>query len=111
MSGIIKKNKNLFGEEVTLVIPEECKRLVEEVLRENAQARNDDMELYIEVWKKQGIIPEWEQIKRFGFKPETMGRVRRKFQELGMYPAYKPVKDSRVEKQKEYRDYFSHQYD
>ena len=81
---------NLFGETIKNNIPLELQKLVEEVLEEYPETRDNDMFLYIKVWEKQG----YELPKDFitAAKPETIGRWRRFLQQKGLYKGLKERK-------------------
>lgn len=75
--------------------------LVEYVLLNNTKARNSDLELIISVWAEQGLHLsdlQKEILKSKCSKPETIRRLRQKFQEQGKYLADKTVEQARYNK-------------
>ena len=69
-----------------------CKNVVEEVLRDVPESRDDDMLLLLMCWKMQGILipqPLVEDIHTFGLKPESIRRTRQYFQAQGEYKGTK----------------------
>ena len=95
---------DLFGNKT--VIPQPTKDLVERVLREFPQARNDDMFLYAKIWEFQGIEMNFDQFKKSAMKPETVGRHKRFLQEHGRYTANEAVKEARAKKAEEFKEYY-----
>lgn len=95
--------QNLFGEDIPF--KNEILNAVEEVLRDNPKARDDDMVLYAEVWKKQGITFDFDKFITYGHKPEKIGRIRRDLQAKGFYESVN--KAGRKVQQDKYHSYFS----
>jgi hypothetical protein len=81
------------------------KSIVADILEEDIKARNNDKWLFISVLKYLGyaIYADYEAIKNLP-NPETLSRIRRKFQEQGLYPADPDVQHNRAECQKQMKD-------
>jgi hypothetical protein len=71
--------------------------VVEQVLRDSPDARNSDKVLMFKTWEKLGFYLSETQKEKFLNlpDPQTIGRIRRKLQEQGRYPATKEVKQTR----------------
>ena len=104
--GITQKEKNLFGDMVDHVIPQQVRDLVEKVLRDFPQTRNDDMLLYSKVWELQGIRMDFDQFRKQAMKAETIGRHKRQLQERGHYRANTEVEKAKHEKAEQFRTYY-----
>jgi len=75
------------------------KNLVESILMTQPATRNNDTELWLAVLDQSDIRLTQEQkdkIRGLKFSFETITRIRRKFQEMGLYRAYKPVRQARL---------------
>lgn len=102
MKGISSEQSDLFGNTVSIVIPERVRTMVERVLAENPKARDNDMVLLQKVWEAQGYT-FGEGFSREAFAAETVCRWRRKLQEQGRFPASPKAQKDRDNKEGEYR--------
>lgn len=69
--------------------------------------RDSDIELIIQVWEQEGLILSHHQqniLRTKCSKPETIRRLRQKFQERGLYPASDRVERARFEKFRQAKD-------
>ncbi len=83
------------------------KALVSQVLLSYHIARNSDRYLILHVWERQGLVLNPEQRKLFlrdVSSPETIRRMRQKFQEQGLFEADKAVDQKRYELYKETKE-------
>ncbi len=83
------------------------KALVGQVLSSSNIARNSDRYLILNVWEKQGLVLTPEQRNLFLHdvsSPETIRRMRQKFQEKGLFEADKAVDQKRYELYKETKE-------
>jgi len=80
------------------------KDAVEEVLREDKRARNNDKWLIIQVLRKLGfkIYIDYKQLDEMP-SFESITRCRRKFQEQGLYLPDKDVREARRQEEEEMR--------
>lgn len=85
------------------------KKLVERVLQQNPQARDDDKALMLEVWEMQGLCFSETQKKAFkrASSPESIRRTRQKFQQDGEYKASDKVEEKRYQMYVETKDAIS----
>lgn len=76
------------------------KQRVEAILKVSRMARNSDRELYIIYMQKAGLKLTPEQVELYRSLPstDTLGRIRRKLQEEGKYPADPEVNEARYNK-------------
>jgi hypothetical protein len=82
------------------------KKLVERVLSQKPEARDDDKLLMLEIWEMQGLCFSETQKKAFrrASSPESIRRTRQKLQEEGQYKASKEVEEQRYQMYVEARD-------
>jgi len=82
------------------------KSLVEGVLQGDLRARDYDIYLILKVWEKQGIqipYPLMAEIMQKGHSPESIRRIRQKFQEAGLYLG--EGRKARLEEEKNVREW------
>ena len=97
----------------------ETSKLVEEILKENKQARNSDTYLYLQVIYKVGLLKGIDvnamsvteflsKKKQLGFPPyKTVERARRKLKkELPELAGTKEVEEQRAVNEGEFREFF-----
>lgn len=75
-------------------------------LSRDSDTRDSDRRLILDVWRDEGLVLTPTQEEMFLYKvssPETIRRLRQKFQEQGLYLASKEVDDKRYEMFKETR--------
>ena len=85
---------------------------VEKILIDNPICRDSDMKLTVGVWKIEGLKLSEEQEKFIQVHcspPESITRVRRKFQEQGKYQASPEVQQARRVEEEKIREHFSGQ--
>jgi hypothetical protein len=82
------------------------KKLVERVLQQKPEARDDDKTLMLEVWQMQGLYLSESQLKAFrkASSPESIRRTRQKFQQDGEYTASEKVEEQRYQMYVETKD-------
>lgn len=82
--------------------------IVEEVLRDDEEARNSDKKLLLRVWEREGLYLSREQQQRFMrcTTAETITRARRNLKDK--YPPRKAVENTRMAFEGEYRKYYGH---
>ena len=87
------------------VICMKTNNIVEWVLKNKPESRNDDKLLMREVWKLQGFHLNDQMFEKFrkSASPESIRRTRQKFQMEGKYKASEEVNEQRYEKFKEAR--------
>lgn len=82
-------------------------QIVEQALRDYPKTRNSDRELIVKVWEIQNGRDMNPSLREFFLNaaafPDTVTRIRRKFQEHGEYPAVKEVEEQRYNKFTEIR--------
>ena len=85
------------------------KKLVERVLSQKPEARDDDKALMLEVWEMQGLCFSETQKKAFrrASSPESIRRTRQKFQQEGEYKASEKVEEQRYQMYVETKDAIS----
>ena len=82
------------------------KKLVERVLQQQPEARDDDKALMLQVWEMQGLCFSETQKKAFlrASSPESIRRTRQKFQQDGEYRASTEVEEQRYQMYVETKD-------
>lgn len=82
--------------------------LVEEVLRDDEEARNSDKRLLLRCWEREGLYLSREQQDKFMrvTTAETITRARRNLRTK--YPARKGVENTRIVFEGEYRKFYGH---
>ena len=82
------------------------KKLVERVLSQKPEARDDDKLLMLEIWEMQGLCFSETQKKAFrrASSPESIRRTRQKFQQEGEYTASEKVEEQRYQMYVETKD-------
>ena len=82
------------------------KKLVERVLEQKPEARDDDKLLMLYVWQMQGLHFSEGQLKAFknASSPESIRRTRQKFQQDGEYKASEKVEEQRYQMYTETRN-------
>lgn len=80
--------------------------LVEKILAEKPETRDNDRLLMLYVWKNQGLHLNDMQIAAFkqAASPESIRRTRQKLQEQGKYRASEQVEQERYERYVETKD-------
>lgn len=81
------------------------KNIVEDILQDDLMARDSDTWLFLKVLEYFGydVNANHQAIKELP-KPETIGRIRRKFQQAGLYPASDDVNEKRSKFRKEMKE-------
>lgn len=79
------------------------KKLIETILRDKPEARDNDKLLILYVWQAKGLRFTPEQVQKFKDmpSPETIRRGRQLLQEKGKYRASEEVEEKRYELYKE----------
>lgn len=74
------------------------KSIVADILEDDIKARNNDKWLFMSVLRYMGyaVDADYEAIKQLP-NPETLSRIRRKYQEQGLYPADPDIQFNRKE--------------
>lgn len=82
------------------------KYLVKQILSQKKETRDNDKLLILYVWQAQGLVLTPAQIEKFKqvASPETVRRIRQKFQEDGQFLASEAVEENRFNMYKETRD-------
>lgn len=82
--------------------------LIKSVLRDNIEARGNDIELIVSVWEKQGLklTPEQRHYMKKCLSTETITRVRRKIQEYGLYRPSVEIQHQRSFLEEQTREFF-----
>ena len=83
--------------------------LVEEMLKDFPETRSSDKQLFLHIWRKEGLKLELDQINWFLTKcssPESCRRTRQKFQHEGKYLPSEKVQKARKVKAEEMRERF-----
>jgi len=104
----------MTAEEQIINNHEKAKKLVDECLSEDDRAKNDDMWLCLQVWRKQGIkvFVDYSQMKEM-FNPETIIRNRAFIQndEVRHLPTLPEVLRKRKMKESVIKAYYGEQHE